>query len=112
MRRSTADTTGEPTAGRSRPPDVTWTWAERQTAAMATRMPDDWQRALVVAAHPDDIEYGMSAAVPAWGAAGKGGHYLLAPRGEAGMGGARRGGARARRAGVRGRGRAPGRGAH
>ena len=23
-------------------------------------MPDDWQRALVVAAHPDDIEYGIA----------------------------------------------------
>lgn len=48
-------------------------------------MPDDWQRALVVAAHPDDIEYGMAAAVSAWTAAGKEVHYLLATRGEAGM---------------------------
>ena len=50
-------------------------------------MPDDWQRALVVAAHPDDIEYGMAAAVAAWTAAGKEVHYLLATRGEAGMAG-------------------------
>jgi LmbE family N-acetylglucosaminyl deacetylase len=48
-------------------------------------MPDDWQRALVVAAHPDDIEYGVAAAVSAWTAAGKEVHYLLATRGEAGM---------------------------
>lgn len=55
---------------------------------MATKpMPDDWQRALVVAAHPDDIEYGMAAAVSAWTAAGKEVHYLLATRGEAGMAG-------------------------
>ncbi len=50
-------------------------------------MPDDWQRALVVAAHPDDIEYGIAAAVAAWTAAGKEVHYLLATRGEAGMAG-------------------------
>jgi LmbE family N-acetylglucosaminyl deacetylase len=50
-------------------------------------MPDDWQRALVVAAHPDDIEYGLAAAVAAWTSAGKEVHYLLATRGEAGMAG-------------------------
>jgi LmbE family N-acetylglucosaminyl deacetylase len=50
-------------------------------------MPSDWQRALVVAAHPDDIEYGMAAAVAVWTAAGKEVHYLLATRGEAGMAG-------------------------
>src|SRR4051794_41922093 len=50
-------------------------------------MPDDWQRALVVAAHPDDIEYGIAAAVAAWTTAGKEVHYLLATRGEAGMAG-------------------------
>jgi LmbE family N-acetylglucosaminyl deacetylase len=53
----------------------------------AKPMPDDWQRALVVAAHPDDIEYGLAAAVAAWTAAGKEVHYLLATRGEAGMAG-------------------------
>jgi LmbE family N-acetylglucosaminyl deacetylase len=50
-------------------------------------MPDDWQRALVIAAHPDDIEYGLAAAVATWTAAGKEVHYLLATRGEAGMAG-------------------------
>ncbi|QXG75645.1 PIG-L family deacetylase [Modestobacter sp. L9-4] len=49
--------------------------------------PDDWQRALVVAAHPDDIEYGLAAAVAVWTAAGKEVHYLLATRGEAGIAG-------------------------
>ncbi len=49
--------------------------------------PDDWQRALVVAAHPDDIEYGAAAAVAVWTAAGKEVHYLLATRGEAGIAG-------------------------
>jgi LmbE family N-acetylglucosaminyl deacetylase len=50
-------------------------------------MPADWQRALVVAAHPDDIEYGLAAAVAVWTAAGKEVHYLLATRGEAGIAG-------------------------
>jgi LmbE family N-acetylglucosaminyl deacetylase len=50
-------------------------------------MPADWQRALVVAAHPDDIEYGLAAAVAAWTSSGKDVHYLLATRGEAGMAG-------------------------
>src|SRR3954470_22840612 len=50
-------------------------------------MPDDWQRALVVAAHPDDIEYGLAAAVAVWTAAGKEVHYLLATRGEGGIAG-------------------------
>ena len=59
-----------------------------QTAAMPTApLPDDWASALVVAAHPDDIEYGLAAAVSAWTTAGKEVHYLLATRGEAGMAG-------------------------
>src|SRR4051795_9321320 len=78
--RSTADTTPQPTV----PPALT----SGQTADMPSKpMPDDWQRALVVAAHPDDIEYGMAAAVAVWTAAGKEVHYLLATRGEAGMAG-------------------------
>ena len=54
---------------------------------MPTPMPDDWTSALVIAAHPDDIEYGLAAAVSAWTTAGKEVHYLLATRGEAGMAG-------------------------
>src|SRR3954467_15112901 len=54
---------------------------------MAVPLPDDWERALVVAAHPDDIEYGCAAAVAVWTAAGKEVHYLLATRGEAGIAG-------------------------
>src|SRR3954468_20860430 len=50
-------------------------------------MPDDWQRALIIAAHPDDIEYGLASVVAAWTDAGKEVHYLLATRGEAGMAG-------------------------
>ena len=48
--------------------------------------PDDaFQRVLCVVAHPDDIEYGASAAVAAWTARGVEVAYLLLTRGEAGM---------------------------
>ena len=47
--------------------------------------PTDWRSALVVVAHPDDIEYGTAAAVAAWTAAGKEVTYLLVTRGEAGI---------------------------
>jgi len=49
--------------------------------------PQDWQRALVIVAHPDDPEYGMAAALAQWVAEGKEVHYLLATRGEAGIAG-------------------------
>ncbi|MFC5060913.1 PIG-L deacetylase family protein [Actinomycetospora atypica] len=48
-------------------------------------LPDDVDRVLAVAAHPDDLEYGVSAAVAAWTAAGKEVTYLLVTRGEAGI---------------------------
>jgi LmbE family N-acetylglucosaminyl deacetylase len=50
-------------------------------------MPDDWQRALAVVAHPDDLEYGAAAAVAEWSEAGKEVGYLLVTRGEAGIDG-------------------------
>lgn len=51
------------------------------------QFPDDWQSALCVAAHPDDLEYGTAAAVADWTAAGKDVTYLLITRGEAGIDG-------------------------
>jgi LmbE family N-acetylglucosaminyl deacetylase len=48
-------------------------------------MPDDWSRALAIAAHPDDLEYGAAGAVAAWTNAGKDVRYLLVTRGEAGI---------------------------
>ena len=36
----------------------------------AGRVPDGWQRATVIVAHPDDIEWGIAGAVAAWTAAG------------------------------------------
>jgi LmbE family N-acetylglucosaminyl deacetylase len=50
-------------------------------------LPENWERCLVVAAHPDDIEYGAASAVARWTAQGKQVTYLLATRGEAGIDG-------------------------
>lgn len=47
--------------------------------------PTDWQRALCIVAHPDDLEYGTAAAVAEWTDAGKEVTYLLVTRGEAGI---------------------------
>lgn len=49
------------------------------------QVPEDWQRALTIVAHPDDLEYGASAAIARWTAAGKTVTQLLATRGEAGI---------------------------
>ena len=50
-------------------------------------LPEDWERGMCVAAHPDDIEYGAASAVARWTAQGKTITYLLATRGEAGIAG-------------------------
>jgi LmbE family N-acetylglucosaminyl deacetylase len=50
-------------------------------------LPEDWQRCMAIAAHPDDIEYGTASAVARWTAQGKQVTYLLATRGEAGIDG-------------------------
>ncbi|MER6108158.1 PIG-L deacetylase family protein [Streptomyces hirsutus] len=55
------------------------------TPAQLAPMPDDWQRALAVVAHPDDLEYGCSAAIASWTDAGREVTYVLATRGEAGI---------------------------
>ncbi|MFJ8185625.1 PIG-L deacetylase family protein [Streptomyces sp. NPDC096105] len=55
------------------------------TISQLQPMPDDWQRALAVVAHPDDLEYGCAAAIAAWTDAGRELSYLLATRGEAGI---------------------------
>ena len=50
-------------------------------------MPEDWDRAVAVVAHPDDLEYGVASAVARWTGQGKQVSYLLATRGEAGIAG-------------------------
>jgi LmbE family N-acetylglucosaminyl deacetylase len=46
---------------------------------------ESFRRVLCVVAHPDDMEYGTSAAVARWSARGIEVGYLLPTRGEAGM---------------------------
>jgi LmbE family N-acetylglucosaminyl deacetylase len=50
-------------------------------------MPEDWNRAVAVVAHPDDLEYGVASAVARWTGQGKELVYVLATRGEAGIAG-------------------------
>ncbi|HEY5878232.1 MAG TPA: PIG-L deacetylase family protein [Nakamurella sp.] len=58
-----------------------------ETSPQFDPFPDDWQTALCIAAHPDDLEYGTAGAVAAWTRAGKTVTYLLATSGEAGIDG-------------------------
>ena len=48
-------------------------------------LPEDWERALAVVAHPDDMEYGAAAAVARWTGQGKQVAYVLVSDGEAGI---------------------------
>jgi len=48
---------------------------------------EDWDRAVAVAAHPDDLEYGAASAIARWTDQGKEITYLLLTRGEAGIDG-------------------------
>jgi LmbE family N-acetylglucosaminyl deacetylase len=50
-------------------------------------MPEDWDSAVCVVAHPDDLEYGVAAAVARWTGQGKRVSYVLASLGEAGIAG-------------------------
>jgi len=49
------------------------------------RVDEDWQRALAVVAHPDDLEYGAASAIARWTSQGKTISYLLVTRGQAGI---------------------------
>ena len=48
---------------------------------------EDWERALAIVAHPDDLEYGAASAVARWTSQGKEVSYVLATSGEAGIAG-------------------------
>ena len=61
------------------------TAAHSDPAARPESFPTDWTRGLVLVAHPDDPEYGMSAAVARWTAEGRHVVYVLASSGEAGI---------------------------
>ncbi len=46
---------------------------------------ENWERALAIVAHPDDLEYGGASAIARWTSQGKSVAYLIATRGEAGI---------------------------
>ena len=48
-------------------------------------VPEDWERALAVVAHPDDLEYGCASAIARWTSQGKSVAYALVTSGEAGI---------------------------
>ena len=48
-------------------------------------LPEDWDRALAIVAHPDDLEYGAASAIARWTSQGKEISYLLVTKGEAGI---------------------------
>ncbi len=48
-------------------------------------MDEEWERAVAIVAHPDDLEYGAASAVARWTSQGKEVSYVLATRGEAGI---------------------------
>jgi LmbE family N-acetylglucosaminyl deacetylase len=50
-------------------------------------LPEDWERALCVVAHPDDMEFGGAAAVARWTGQGKDVIYCMVTSGEAGIDG-------------------------
>lgn len=53
--------------------------------APLTPLDEDWERALVVVAHPDDVEFGAAAAVARWTDQGKTVVYCMVTSGEAGI---------------------------
>ncbi len=50
-------------------------------------LPEDWERALAIVAHPDDMEFGGAAAVARWTGQGKQVVYCMVTSGEAGIDG-------------------------
>jgi len=50
-------------------------------------VPEDWNRAMAIVAHPDDLEYGAASAIARWTGAGKAVAYVIATDGEAGIDG-------------------------
>lgn len=57
----------------------------KQRSERLTTLPEDWDRALAIVAHPDDLEYGAAAAVARWTSQMKSVSYALVTSGEAGI---------------------------
>jgi LmbE family N-acetylglucosaminyl deacetylase len=58
---------------------------DADTAPTLEPVPEDWDRALAVVAHPDDLEYGVASAIARWTDQGKTVTYCLLTAGEAGI---------------------------
>ena len=56
-----------------------------QQEAPISAFPEDWQTALAIVAHPDDLEYGAASAIARWTSQGKAVTYVMVSRGEAGI---------------------------
>ncbi|MDH6579315.1 PIG-L family deacetylase [Kitasatospora sp. MAP5-34] len=56
-----------------------------QAAPPLLPLDEDWESALAVVAHPDDLEYGAAAAIARWTAQGKRIGYVMVTSGEAGI---------------------------
>lgn len=50
-------------------------------------VPEDWERATAIVAHPDDLEYGLASAIARFTSQGKAVSYVLVTSGEAGIDG-------------------------
>jgi LmbE family N-acetylglucosaminyl deacetylase len=48
-------------------------------------LPEDWERALCIVAHPDDLEFGAASAIARWTSQGKNVAYCMVTSGEAGI---------------------------
>ena len=57
----------------------------QEREAPSLTFPEDWQSALAIVAHPDDLEYGAASAIAKWTDQGKKVTYVMVSRGEAGI---------------------------
>ena len=57
----------------------------QQPQAPTLALPEDWQTALAIVAHPDDLEYGAASAIAKWTGQGKKVTYVMVSCGEAGI---------------------------
>ena len=57
----------------------------QQPAAPLIAVPENWQTALAIVAHPDDLEYGTASAIAKWTSQGKRIVYVMVSKGEAGI---------------------------
>ncbi len=56
-----------------------------ETSSNLIPLPEDWDRALCIVAHPDDLEFGAAAAIARWTGQGKQIAYVMVTSGEAGI---------------------------